>query len=944
MFQCRLSRPGTSGRISGVVLLLIFITSANTPAQADTAELHFSHRHGFYDQSFNLQISSDPGDAIIRYTLDGSDPLASAGAVSSQEPVTIAINPSSSEDRPLTPSVTVRAVAINGDSSVSEVKTQTYIFPDAVLTQTYPGGSWPDTHTNGQIIEYDMADDVVNDPRYSGELRSALLDIPTISLVTDLRHLFGPDSGIYVNAWGHGRVWERPVSVELIYPDGKPGFQVNAGLRIRGGWSRHNDCPKHAFRLFFRSEYGPGELEYPMFGDEGVREFDKLDLRTSQNYSWSYKGSPYNTMTRDVFSRDVQGQMGQPYTRSRYYHLYLNGMYWGLFQSQERAEARFAESYFGAEDSLHDVIKVDIGEDWNLYDIEATDGNLNRWEEVWDYCQRGFADNADYYALQGLGPDGDPDPSLPVLVDIDNLIDYMLIIFYTGNFDAPVSKFSGNRNPNNFYAIINREGESGFRFYVHDAEHTLLIDRVGPGSGLEENRVEIDMIMSGFNKFHPQWLHRKLTTNPKYRLRFADHVYKHMFHGGALTPESTIPLFQKRADEIDLAIIAESARWGDAKRSTSRTKDDDWLPAIHDIINNYLPARHGIVLDQLRSAGLYPTISPPVFNLPNGAVSIGTALEMSSEDGTIFYTTNGNDPAEEGGREYTGPVVISEATTVKARTLSDGTWSALAELELVIPAELQITEIHYHPLDSLDINDTELEFIELKNLGSELLDLSAYTFSDGIDYTLPDETLLAPEDFLLLASDSTHFSNRYGFPADGEYRQQLSNGGESVLLIDNAQDTVIYIEYDDEYPWPNSADGDGYSLVLKDPESTGNPNDPALWRASSKMHGSPGADDQSTTVISGPTPLLPITLVLHQNYPNPFNATTTIRFTLETSVRISLDLFNLQGQQIATLTQGTYEAGTHIIHWNAEGIPSGIYFYRLATPKEYVTKRMILLR
>ena len=124
-----------------------------------------------------------------------------------------------------------------------------------------------------------------------GRVDDALLSVPTISFVTDLDNLFNSSTGIYVNAQQDGRDWERPTSVELIYPDGSEGFQIDAGLRIRGGYGRQGSNPKHAFRLFFRSEYGSGKLNYPLFGDEGVDAFDKIDLRTAQNYSWSYKGS-----------------------------------------------------------------------------------------------------------------------------------------------------------------------------------------------------------------------------------------------------------------------------------------------------------------------------------------------------------------------------------------------------------------------------------------------------------------------------------------------------------------------------------------------------------------------------------------------------------------------------------------------------------------------------
>ncbi|HES59306.1 MAG TPA: carbohydrate-binding protein, partial [Caldithrix sp.] len=454
--------------------------------------LIFSHAHGFYSEPFTLTISSESGSTAIKYTLDGSDPMTSSTAMSTAEPANISINPASTSGRGLTPGIVVRAVALSSGSQNSLRETKTYLFIDEVSNQAHPGSSWPDPGVNGQQWHYEMNQDVVNDANYSELIDDALLDIPSISLVTDLNNLFDPDSGIYVNAQYHGEEWERPTSIELLNPDGSEGFQINAGLRIRGGWSRHDEYPKHAFRLFFRERYGKAKLEYPLFEDEGVDEFKKLDLRTSQNYAWSNGSIWDNTMNRDVFSRDLQGQMGQPYTRSRYYHLYINGEYWGLYQSQERPEANFAESYFGGNDEEYDVVKVDIGDDFNLYDIEATDGTLDAWEDVWEATQTGFISNANYFQLEGKNPDGTINPFGRRLVDIDNLIEYMIIIFYTGNFDAPVTKFSGENNPNNFYAIYNREENDGFIFLAHDNEHTLHVDPESPGIGIEEDRVNIE--------------------------------------------------------------------------------------------------------------------------------------------------------------------------------------------------------------------------------------------------------------------------------------------------------------------------------------------------------------------------------------------------------------------------------------------------------------------
>jgi hypothetical protein len=156
----------------------------------------------------------------------------------------------------------LRAVALREDWKPSAVHTQTYVFVSDVIKQSptgaKPGPAWPDPRSGGgggffpggggggaQVIDYGMDPDVVNDPRYKDLVDDALLSIPSISLVTPLANLFDAGTGIYVNAMQDGREWERPVSVEMIYPDGTEGFQIDAGLRIRGGYGRQGDNAKH---------------------------------------------------------------------------------------------------------------------------------------------------------------------------------------------------------------------------------------------------------------------------------------------------------------------------------------------------------------------------------------------------------------------------------------------------------------------------------------------------------------------------------------------------------------------------------------------------------------------------------------------------------------------------------------------------------------------------
>jgi len=602
------------------------------------AEPKFSPEHGFYDGQILVAMTCETPGARIYYTTDCTDPYVVAERIGP--------GPSAktyTEPLPISKTSCLRAAAARDDWSPSAIVTQTYLFVADVIGQSPnrqpPGSGWPSGSVNGQMIDYGMDPDVVDDPAYADLMDDALLAIPSISLVTELDNLFSPQKGIYVNARAQGQGWERPVSVELLNPDGSEGFQINAGLRIRGGYSRQGSNPKHAFRLFFRAEYGQSKLHFPLFGDEGVDEFDAVDLRTSQNYSWSFEGNSsrsHDTFVREVFSRDTQRDMEQPYTRSRYYHLYINGHYWGLFQTQERSEASYAESYFGGEKEDYDVIKSRAGN--GGYDIEATDGTLNAWRRLWDMAREGFGDDQSYYRVQGLDPDGEVNPDYEKLLDIDNLIDYMLCTYYVGDPDGPVSAWA--RVANNFYGVYNHNDPEGFIFFRHDAEHSL--------DNLYENRLfasSTEAVGSQFNKSNPLWTHLKLMAHPEYRMRFADRVYKQFFNDGLLTPESCIDRFMARADQIDLAIIAESARWGDAKRSRPRTRDDDWLPDINGMVSNYFPNRTEIVMNQFRSKGWYPNLNPPTLNQHGGSVDTGFELRLSGS-GDLYYTLDGTDPRQ----------------------------------------------------------------------------------------------------------------------------------------------------------------------------------------------------------------------------------------------------------------------------------------------------------
>ncbi|MEJ2703880.1 MAG: CotH kinase family protein, partial [Sedimentisphaerales bacterium] len=228
----------------------------------------------------------------------------------------------------------------------------------------------------------------------------------------------------------------------------------------------------------------------------------------------------------------------------------------------------------------------------------------------------GFDTDAAYYRVQGRNPDGTPNPRYERLVDVDNLIDYMLCTFYVGDCDGPVSNFLGNSRPNNYFCIFNRVNPDGFKFFRHDGEHTLGVrdwcyDRTGPYSAGQQ-----------FAQFNPQWLHQQLAANSEYRVRFGDRAHKVLFNNGLLTPGQSTARLMERAGQIETAIIAESARWGDSKRSSPFTRDDHWQPEIDRIVNDYegygFPSRTQVLLGQLRAKGWYPNVDAPVLQRLEG--------------------------------------------------------------------------------------------------------------------------------------------------------------------------------------------------------------------------------------------------------------------------------------------------------------------------------------
>ena len=388
------------------------------------AQPKFSEPHGLYDAGSLIVSMMGSEGAEIRYTTDGSEP--SVQSLLYSKPLTV--------DK----TTILRAVEVKGGKISSVISTVSYIFTHSVISQTDSPEGYPDTwgkytQFNGTAkADYGMDQEMTHDVSLRSRIEAGLKDLPILSIVTDKDNLFSHENdeergGIYIftgppvgDATGHG--WTRAASAELFGGPQHHDLSTTCGLRLHGGHGRLAEKnPKHSLRLVFKDIYGPKTLKYPIFGEGEPDQFNQLVLRCHFGNSWQHwsEGNRQKAQyTRDVWARRMQKKLGRTSVNALYVHLFLNGMYWGLYNIAERVDDQYGKDHLGGSKSDIDVVKIE--EDGGNH-IEASEGSLDAWNQLVKTAPKAAADGG-YEAMKKL-------------LDIDAFIDYMLINQYAGNTD-----------------------------------------------------------------------------------------------------------------------------------------------------------------------------------------------------------------------------------------------------------------------------------------------------------------------------------------------------------------------------------------------------------------------------------------------------------------------------------------------------------------------------
>ena len=222
--------------------------------------------------------------------------------------------------------------------------------------------------------------------------------LPVVSLVAEPKSLFG-SSGIYTNY-----NWDKEVrcNLKLFETDGN-SFTIDAGVKMHGHTGLKND--KKSFKVNFRGRYGADTLTYPVYGEDGPDVYDSLIIRAGQDYPFSiFRDELFTSLARDI-SPNMLAQ------RDKFSILYVNGQYYGIYCIKEAwTELMYAQNMGGSADNV-EIVQAPVDDDHEIYALTRFCRNNDMTKD----------ENYQYVAS---------------LVDIDNLIDYMIIQGYCTNGDV----------------------------------------------------------------------------------------------------------------------------------------------------------------------------------------------------------------------------------------------------------------------------------------------------------------------------------------------------------------------------------------------------------------------------------------------------------------------------------------------------------------------------
>ena len=939
----------------------------------------FSHERGFYTEAFTLSISTDLVDAVIYYTLDGTDPDQNSQVFNT--PIEI---DSRTGDENVFSEIPTNNISAGHQYREDWRSPQGEVFKLTIIRARL----YTDTDSS-RIVTHTFLVDENGSERYS---------MPLFSLVTNPENWFSDESGIYVagnndNYNQRGADWERPVHIEFFENDGSVAIAQDGGVRIHGGTSRNR--PRKTLRLYARSDYGESWFEYPIFPDKDVSRYKRILLRNSGN-DWS------ESLFRDAYLQSLikeNTELDMQYSRPAI--VFINGEYWGIHNIRDRFDDRYLQAHYSV-----DPDRVSILE--------------NRWEYD-DGDEAGVDDFNDFMQFVNLSNTALPSnyEIIKQRIDVENFIDYQITQIFSRNTDWP-----GNNV--RFWRYMN-DGYNPEAPYRADGLWRWMVFDLDFGFGLQFDYVNNSQEFGGNNPFHntlsfalksdgsswpnPEWstrLFRRLMVNSDFKKdfisRFADHLNTTFSQNRIVAQlDSLTSLYTPEMNEHIL-------RWSEP--TMSHWESD--LNIMHDFaMNRTESVREN--LDNYFNLGGTENLTVDVDDTEAGFVKVNSMIISSKRAGVP---------------ENVYPWVGSYFKNVPVRLIavpnagyefSGWSGTVTSENDTII----------------VDMNDAAsliAHFIEGEFNGDELNPI-AFVLSEGMyEFTYWDENEPEgsfPDHMVFLQSsvndpgltaemthpyyipfidenDNEYHANdqdKFGFPykltgrtrieALGDDGIAMINTGRGrdlgavVLALDTRDVSSARIQWDaqtiqansrtynirlqyrigihsewqdvimneDIVEYTRNSDTEEVSTFSHDIGGVfmGQPYIQFRWKyyyTGVRLTQESGQRDMlrldniriNALGLSTESIAKPNQFELFQNYPNPFNPSSIIRFQLNQNSNITLEVFDMIGRRVATLASGMMATGEHQVKFDGAGLSSGIYMYKLTANGQSEVRRMTLIK
>ncbi|HPR18607.1 MAG TPA: CotH kinase family protein, partial [Candidatus Cloacimonadota bacterium] len=810
---------------------------------------------GFYTNSATFGFLDIPADETIYYTLDGSLPDETY--------------------YPYSTSVTVDSIVVVRARAFADGK-----IPSNTITRTY-------------FIDLEPT-------------------LPVISLVSDPYNLFDEDYGIYAlgpnasstypyfgaNFWED---WERPINIQMFESDGTEAFQVDAGVKIFGNYSRGHD--QKSLAIYCRDQYGYNSINYQIFEDKDIDEFNNIILRNSGNdWEWS--------MMRDGLMTSVLKDTGLDRQAYRPASIYINGEYWGILNIREKINEHFIEENHGV-----DPDNLQLLED----DASIIQGENDHYLALLDFLENNdmtLPENYDYICTQ---------------MDMENYLNYMVAELFYCNEDWPGRNIKFWRE--------NTE-DSKWKWIIFDLDFGL-----GYWGGADTDMFEFALNPNGPSYPNPPWstfLFRSLVVNDQFvhdmSNLFAD--YMNSIFDPTWFNAELLELHDYLEPEMENHVV----RWNNTMASwENEMLVMQWFMNDRpDYVKTHIMDHFGFP----GTANIYLDISPT----GSGSVQVNT-LEVDEFPWVGEYFQNNpvtltglNSP----GWQFVGwsGDVISDSTSITLAMEDEYSLIAWFEPAVSYVDSIVFNEINYNSSANFDPED----WVEIYNRSEYDIDMSGWYFSDSDDehqMFFPAAFVLPSQSYYVLCRDTVAFAACFPNVENriGAFDFGLSSSGEMIRLFTANAELIDYVEYGATSPWPTEPNGNGPTLALCNP---GWDNTQAESWAASADHGTPG-EINDVYVSTDPNLVVQAELQLLQNYPNPFNPSTSISYSLPADSRVKLAIYNIKGQLVQVLVDDFREQGRYTAVWQGDNqsgkaVASGIYLYKLSNGKMNKSKKMMLLK